>query len=84
MGGYRWQHGFVVDGSACGSQQLIDGPRLEGKKRSPPLHRNSMKFFAIKRFTFGKVLQVEMFPQLLYRSHFKDATFQTIFGAQLK
>jgi hypothetical protein len=26
-----------------------------------------MKFPAIKRFTFGKVLQVEMFPQLLYR-----------------
>jgi hypothetical protein len=31
MGGYRWQHGCVVDGSARGSQQLIDGPRLEGK-----------------------------------------------------
>jgi hypothetical protein len=66
MGGYRCQHGCVVDGSARGSQQLIDGSSLEGKKRSPPLHRNIMEFPAIKRFTFGKVLQVEMFPQLLY------------------
>jgi hypothetical protein len=55
MGGYRWQHGCGVDGSAHSSQQIIDGPMLEGKKRSPPLKRNSMEFPAIKRFTFDKL-----------------------------